>query len=152
MSGNRVELAPALFVFSRAFGLRPAGFDMLKLDSGDKSAYFSDNRFEGNNLISSKQPGFASSSFNFSQVWNNDEAIDFLQPLGTETLLLPSDIQINNNIFVNNNFGTELSAPEFSPALVATDGGGNICKVPSDQPSIFGNIPSVPSILDCRTN
>lgn len=109
---NTVDAAPAMFELFRAYGLLPA----------EKYIYFQDNLFTGN--IFKNQKNFTG-RFGFSMTKQQAG----IYGLGDENAkwATSTDFITGNNIFTNNNFGTNALAPTFNPEKMVVDGGGNIC-------------------------
>jgi hypothetical protein len=102
---NNADHVPSLFKFLFAGALQPY----------QTNVYFLNNDFEGNVLHTTSHLNWTSpfSDFNISA------------PLPSDTFVL------GNNRLANNNFGTADLAPDFYPASMIVDGGGNICAPPS---------------------
>ncbi len=122
VSNNTFDNVPKLFQFTRQYGLRPKGFNRdtppLPADFG---IYFKDNVFTNNKIINPRIPeeGRKLSSV-FSIQW--EVAVNEGEVMPTAKKFF-----VSNNVFKNNDFSRELTAPIFYPQSGFVDGGNNIC-------------------------
>lgn len=130
-SDNQVEQAPALFGLFRSFCLRAAGSDWQHVLPADTAIRFENNVFSGN-VLTKPLTGSTSraSYFNFSFPFDSQNACSIVPGERKPT---PAEVKLGNNIFKNNNFGSETGYPYFDGSLngagVIVDGGGNVCSV-----------------------
>lgn len=118
ISGNTVDRAPALFYFFRASGVSQ---DFGKTSPDDINVYFQNNQFTNNKLTNPKR----------LSTNTNASAYFFMGPAPNHSTQ-DSNLQLSNNKFSGNDFGTFLLAPSLSPASMIVDGGGNVCSKTND--------------------
>lgn len=123
VSGNFISDAPQPIYFFYEFGLRPGGFDKRKTMPADRGVYFTNNIFENNVTDNSRQESHSS---HFIKIGVNDTLGGFAGERNAQT----SDLVVSNNVFRNNNFGSQKMLI-FEPAGGIVDGGGNRCNPPS---------------------
>jgi hypothetical protein len=112
VSSNTAANVVRLFEFNRADGLY----------SGEQLVYFQDNTFTGNKLLNQTLP--------------RNNTADF-EMRGTSGNRLPSSVFVTgNNVFTGNDFSPGGVRPNFSPASMIVDGGGNVCNT-SNVPNGF---------------
>jgi parallel beta-helix repeat protein len=131
---NTVSQAETMFYQARTYCLRPAGWDLKHLMPADTDVLWNNNLYSGNQFIQpvlQQNPYSNASMFNFAFAFGNP-AVCSSDP--GETLPTPSDFQMSNNVFINNDFGVALAAPAFfSVGSAVIDGGGNVCSPPSSS-------------------
>ncbi len=121
VSNNIVEDSPQLLTFFRAYG--------LLTERNEQIAYFKDNTFLNNKLISQKENGplgAYSTIIDMENVYYKGE--------------IPADKWVReSNTLSNNDFGTQ-NPIIIRPAKIIIDGGGNICRpgMGSDFPLACG--------------
>ncbi|KKR40267.1 MAG: Cell wall surface anchor family protein, partial [Parcubacteria group bacterium GW2011_GWC1_40_11] len=106
ISDNIISDAPNMFYFFRVFGLQP----------NETYVYFVDNAFSGNKFLNPRISSSALFNFSFFDYRNSGKTIN------------PENLVLGNNRFSNNDFGvTNMNPPQFYPASMIVDGGGNRC-------------------------
>jgi hypothetical protein len=136
IAANTTDRAPLMFLFSRNFGLRPAGFDDIHVMPADTAVRFRDNVFEGN-LLTNQTPLGGDGGYNntsMMQLGNKLQYNGSLSSIAGERVPSDTEFEFSNNVFRDNDFGHVGYGPWFGPTVasgIINDGGGNFCKTPS---------------------
>jgi hypothetical protein len=130
IANNTVEKSIRLLMIWRVYGLRPAGIDYEHRVPADTAAVFKDNLFESNIFVNNYQVSNAGSF-----ALNGGLGYGGISTLPGERDLKPTDFQLSNNVFRNNQFSADTEGIWFGNGVVipdaVVDGGGNKCKTPS---------------------
>lgn len=128
IAANTIERSFRMFRITKDYGLRAAGWDSLHRMPAETAVIFKNNLFDGNIFINSLQTQVTPSYIPF---YSHLDYRGNLSSFPGERVAAPSDFQISNNVFKNNQFGSELPPPWFGdtpvPGMVV-DSGGNVCK------------------------
>jgi hypothetical protein len=149
ISRNIVSRTPRLFVISRTYGLRPAGYDPRNPSAPEKAIYFTNNRFESNVLANPVPDGQTAVAHTEIFVFSNNNQLGYTgYPGGGNIAPRPSDFILTDNVFINNDFSKDAGSPFFGVSNsmwgIIIDGGGNRCSY--DRLNMFS--PNYP--LNCN--
>lgn len=132
IADNTADRTANLYTIFRSYGLRPAGTDFEHRLPADTAVVFKNNLFEGNVF---KNPTLMIPAANFPL--NGGLGYIGISTLPGERALTPADFQLNNNVFRNNQFSTDVDGPSFGSGSVVpgavVDGGGNLCRKPAQS-------------------
>jgi hypothetical protein len=127
---NMAEGSEDLFHASRAYGLRPANYDVNGGSlSADPGVYFRNNLFDGN-VLRTRSGGSLPVSSAYLPVFVRMSYGGELSPIPGEVVPTDAQFDLTNNTFRRNDFGHLSPGPFFGFPPVAglvVDGGQNIC-------------------------